>query len=243
MPPGVRRPAHLSHGPEGPVFPRFILATMSGHTKTLSLDAGWQTQLRSAVSPLDDGVARLRVMGYGPDEVEGARPELTAAVLVPILDESEPRVLLTRRADGLPHHAGQISFPGGRAEPHDESAVHTALREAYEEIGLPSSQVIPLGFLDRFDIISNYRILPVVGLVKMPVDWIIDAREVAEIFAVPLSVAAHRDNYERREYRRGSRRYVGYSLEWQGHSIWGATASMLLNLGDRIVGHSKSEIA
>jgi 8-oxo-dGTP pyrophosphatase MutT (NUDIX family) len=200
-------------------------------------------QLRSAVSPLDDGVARLKVMGYGPDEVEGSRPGRTAAVLVPVLDETEPRVLLTRRADGLPNHAGQICFPGGRAEPHDDSAVHTALREAYEEIGLPSAQVTPLGFLDRFDIISNYRILPVVGLVEMPVNWILDAREVAEIFAVPLSVAAHRDNYQRREYRRGGRRMIGYSLEWQGHSIWGATAAMLMNLGDRINGYSKSEIA
>lgn len=185
----------------------------------------------------------LKVMGHGPGGDDGVRPDRTAAVLVPVLDEDEPRVLLTRRSVHLPQHAGQISFPGGRAEPGDASAVHTALREAWEEIGLPTSQVTPLGFLDRFDIISDYRVLPVVGLVSMPVEWRVDEREVSEIFAVPLSIAANRDNYQRREYRRYGLRYVGYAMDWEGHTIWGATAAMLLNLGDRLVHHRDVEIA
>ena len=204
---------------------------------SFSFGSSWQEQLRAAVTPLVHGVAPLKVMGYGPDGERGARPNRTAAVLVPVLDEREPRVLLTRRADGLPQHAGQVSFPGGRAEPADESAVHTALREAFEEIGLPESNVTPVGFLDRFDIISNYRILPVVGLVKTPDQWLLDEREVAEVFSVPLSVAANRDEYQRREYRRGDTRYVGHFMEWKGHTVWGATAAMLLNLGDRLMHH------
>lgn len=210
---------------------------------TFSLHLDWQPRLRAAVSPLGDGVAQLKVMGRGPTGDANLRPDRTAAVLVPVLDESEPSVVLTRRADHLPHHAGQISFPGGRAEPADASAVHTALREAWEEIGLPHTQVTPLGFLDRFDIPSDYRVLPVVGLVSMPVEWRIDQREVAEIFTVPLTIATNRDHYERREYRRNGMRYIGYAMEWQGHTIWGATAAMLLNLGDRLLQPQVSEIA
>jgi 8-oxo-dGTP pyrophosphatase MutT (NUDIX family) len=194
----------------------------------------WQLRLRAAVSPLGDGVGQLKVMGHGPLGGNGMRPDRTAAVLVPVLDEEQPLVVLTRRADDLPHHAGQVSFPGGRAEPQDASAVHTALREAHEEIGLPHTHVTPLGFLDRFDIISDYRVLPVVGLVRTPVRWMLDQREVAEILTVPLEIAINRDHYQRREYRSGDLRYVGYSMDWQGHTIWGATAAMLLNLGDRL---------
>ena len=98
-------------------------------------------------------------------------------------------------------------------------------------------------FLDRFDIPSDYRVLPVVGLVSTPVEWRIDQREVAEIFSVPLSIATNRDHYQRREYRRGQLRYIGYSMEWEGHTIWGATAAMLLNLGDRLLQPQVSEIA
>ena len=203
----------------------------------------WQLRLRAAVSPLGDGVGQLKVMGHGPHGENGIRPDRTAAVLVPILDLSQPQVLLTRRSDDLPHHAGQVSFPGGRAEPEDASAVHTALREAFEEIGLPQSHVTPLGFLDRFDIISDYRVLPVVGLIRAPAKWLLDEREVAEILTVPLEIATGRENYQRREYRRGGLRYIGYSMEWKGHTIWGATAAMLLNLGDRMMHFRETGIA
>jgi 8-oxo-dGTP pyrophosphatase MutT (NUDIX family) len=121
--------------------------------------------------------------------------------------------------------------------------VHTALREAHEEIGLPHTHVTPLGFLDRFDIISDYRVLPVVGLVRTPVEWLLDEREVAEILTLPLDIATDRDNYQRREYRRDGVRYVGYTMEWQGHTIWGATAAMLLNLGDRMLHFQETGIA
>ena len=116
-------------------------------------------------------------------------PGKTAAVLVALLDLPEPEVVLTRRAEHLPQHPGQVSFPGGAAEAGDSSAVQTALREAHEEIGLPAEVTTPIGFLDRMDTISDYRVLPVVALVKPPVRWIPDEREVAEVFT---SSALHR---------------------------------------------------
>jgi 8-oxo-dGTP pyrophosphatase MutT (NUDIX family) len=203
----------------------------------------WKRHLLAAVSPLTDGVGPLRVDGLGPLERPGQRPRHTAAVLVPILDENEPAILLTRRADHLDQHAGQVSFPGGRAERGDASAVHTALREAHEEIGLPPEAVTPVGFLDRFDIISDYRVLPVVGLVRMPVDWRLDEREVAEVFAVPCSVALDPGRYQREVFRRGGATHVVYSMDWQGRRIWGATAAMLMNLAGRLEHRARSESA
>jgi 8-oxo-dGTP pyrophosphatase MutT (NUDIX family) len=203
----------------------------------------WKRHLHEAVSPLTDGVGPLRVNGLGPLERPGERPRHTAAVLVPVLDESEPLILLTRRADHLDQHAGQVSFPGGRAERGDVSAVQTALREAQEEIGLPPEAVTPFGFLDRFDIISDYRVLPVVGVVRMPVDWQLDECEVAEVFAVPCSIALDPGRYQKQVFRRGQARHAVYSMDWQGRRIWGATAAMLMNLAGRLEHRLRSESA
>ncbi len=119
-------------------------------------------------------------------------------------------------------------------EQTDRSAVFTALREAEEEIGLHASEVSPLGFLDRLDTISDYRVLPVVGLVKSSFTWNLDSREVAEVFTVPLEVAVDRERYSHEKVLRGKQHVVISSLEWQDHRIWGVTAAILLNLGNRM---------
>jgi 8-oxo-dGTP pyrophosphatase MutT (NUDIX family) len=118
----------------------------------------WRRRLIAAVSSLESGVRGLSVNGYRPPDSEDYRPSKTAAVLVPFLDLPEPELVLTRRADHLPQHPGQVSFPGGAAEDDDGSAVQTALREAQEDIGLPPEAARPIGFLDRMDTISDYRV-------------------------------------------------------------------------------------
>ncbi len=194
----------------------------------------WREVLHDAVSPLESGVRGLQVGGYRPAGDGLLRPRRTAAVLVPILDMAEPEMVFTRRAEHLPQHPGQVSFPGGAAEQQDGSAVQTALREAYEEIGLPPEATKPIGFLDRMDTISDYRVLPVVALVKPPVHWVLDSREVAEVFSVPLSVVLDKDLYERHQIDRdGSERTI-WSLSWNDYNIWGVTASILMNLILRI---------
>jgi 8-oxo-dGTP pyrophosphatase MutT (NUDIX family) len=130
----------------------------------------------------------------------------------------------------LPQHAGQVSFPGGAAEDDDRSAVQTALREAHEEIGLPPELARPIGFLDRMDTISDYRVLPVVALVAPSVVWLPDKREVAEVFTVPASIALDRARFEEQHVEHDGRSYTIWSLPWKDYNIWGATAAMLMNL-------------
>ena len=91
----------------------------------------WRELLLDAVSPLEAGVRHLQITGYRPPGKTEFRPNRTAAVLVPLLDLPDPEVVFTRRADHLPQHPGQVSFPGGAAEENDTSAVQTAMREAH----------------------------------------------------------------------------------------------------------------
>jgi 8-oxo-dGTP pyrophosphatase MutT (NUDIX family) len=203
----------------------------------------WRTRLLDAVSPLESGVGVLRVHGYRPPNVDGYRPRKTAAVLVPFLDLPEPELVLTRRADHLPQHPGQVSFPGGAAEDDDRSAVQTALREAWEEIGLPPDLVRPIGFLDRMDTISDYRVLPVVAMVSPAVTWRPDAREVAEVFTVPASIILDRSRFEAQRVARDGQDYTIWSLRWNQHLVWGATAAMLMNLIMRMEQFGDSEHA
>jgi 8-oxo-dGTP pyrophosphatase MutT (NUDIX family) len=198
-------------------------------------------RLRSAVSPLDLGASALDVHGWRPPGREAHRPRRTAAVLVGILPEPDPEVILTLRSQRLARHAGQVAFPGGRADEDDPSGVRTALREAEEEIGLAPAHVKPLGFLDRVDTISDYRVLPVVGLVDRAARLVADQVEVAEVFTVPLATVLDPDAYRpTRIHRRGVTRVV-YHLDWNldspaqsGRShVWGVTAAILRNLALR----------
>lgn len=193
----------------------------------------WREKMIAAVHPLQKGVTGLKVKGYQPAGVTNYRPSRTAAVLVPILDTETPSVVLTRRADHLQHHPGQVSFPGGSAEQNDPTGVFTALREAEEEIGLCPQQSKPLGFLDRFDTISDFRILPVVALVQEPGQWQFDPNEVAEIFTVPLARILDRSAYQSRQVRYEGVSHTIYSLDWEGRNIWGATAAILMNMLER----------
>jgi len=188
--------------------------------------------LLRAVSPFNEGVSPLKLSvlhNGGP-----ARPNRTAAVLVPVLDKPEPEILLTVRSEMLPQHPGQVSFPGGAVDRTDRSAVSTALREAEEEIGLDFSQVSPLGFLDRLDTNSDYRVLPVVGLIRSSFEWAPNEREVSKVFTIPLKLATNYQQYSHREIEYEGKNVVVSSLDWQGNRIWGITAAILLNFGRRM---------
>ena len=159
-------------------------------------------------------------------------PLKPAAVLVPIVEHADAlTVLLTKRTDHLADHAGQISFPGGRIEPEDADPEQAALREAREEVGLPSDRVELIGRLDIYRTRTGFEVVPVVGLVRPPLDDLKpDPYEVAEVFEVPLSFILDPVNHElhSRELRGAKRTF--YVLPYQGRHIWGATAGMLVNL-------------
>jgi 8-oxo-dGTP pyrophosphatase MutT (NUDIX family) len=169
---------------------------------------------------------------YGDDGTGRDEAAITAAsVLVPIVPRAAGlTVLFTQRTVHLKAHAGQISFPGGRAEPGDASPEFTALREAQEEIGLPPERVEVLARLPDYLTRTGYRISPVVGLLAPPLDLVPDPREVDEIFEVPLAFLLDPRNH-RRQTREYQGRLVGfYEMPYGGRYIWGATAGMLVNL-------------
>ncbi|NMG63683.1 CoA pyrophosphatase [Azoarcus indigens] len=163
---------------------------------------------------------------FVPDQL---RP---AAVLLPIVDRAEAglNVLLTRRADHLHHHPGQISFPGGRREAEDGSPTITALRETEEEIGLPRSRVEVLGELPDYHTGTGFCITPIVGVIKPPFDLVPDSFEVAEVFEVPLEFLLNPMNHQRHSMTREGRVRNYYAMPYGSYYIWGATAGIILSL-------------
>jgi len=156
-----------------------------------------------------------------------------AAVLVPLVERPEGvTVLFTRRTDHLSSHAGQISFPGGRAEEGDSSPIETALRETEEEIGLGRRHIEIIGVLPDYTTVSAYRVTPIVALVQPPFELRPDPGEVAEAFEVPLAFLMDGLNHQRRvvELPQGAGRRAFYTMPYEQYFIWGATAAMLRNL-------------
>jgi len=169
-----------------------------------------------------------------PEDLRQRFPELRrAAVLIPIVRRAEGlTVLLTQRTEHLTNHAGQVSFPGGRAEELDSSPIETALRETEEEIGLFRRHVEIIGVLPDHVTASAYIVTPVVGLVAPPFDLMAESNEVADIFEVPLRFLMDGMNHQRMSFElpHGAGRRSFYAMPYERFFIWGATAGMLRNL-------------
>ncbi len=165
-----------------------------------------------------------------------ARRELTAdlvaaAVLIPIIyREDRLSVLLTERSPDLKHHAGQVSFPGGRMDPQDADVRATALRETQEEVGIDPGDIEIVGYLDPNPTVTGYAVTPVVGLVELRRKLVLDPVEVKSAFEVPLPFLLDEDNQEATQ-----REFAGVTVpiaefNYGEYRIWGATASMLIEL-------------
>lgn len=159
-----------------------------------------------------------------------------AAVLLAITDEPEPQLILTRRADHLKSHRGEVALPGGKIDPEDTSFIQTALRESQEEIGLDPAAVEVLGHLDPMVTRFGVKVTPVVGLVPPEVALQPNPDEIDSLFRVPLAF------FLRDERLRTDRGTVnGHSVAvpcwgWQGYEIWGVTAIILVNFMHRVLG-------
>lgn len=164
-----------------------------------------------------------------------ALPSRRAAVLAPLQrrDNDWHLLLIRRAAREGDHHSGQVAFPGGRVEPDDPSIAAAALREAEEEIGLPPTNVEVLGHLPDYTTITNYLVTPVAGIVNTPFKPVLQTTEVSRLFSVPLNWLSNPDNHHRRVWH-PTRPKVIYFEDWQGETLWGATAAMTLHLLEAI---------
>lgn len=157
-----------------------------------------------------------------------------AAVLIPIVQRAVPTVLLTERTAHLSTHSGQVAFPGGRTDPEDANATATALREAYEEVGLEAGAAQVLGELPVYLTGSSFIVSPVVALVHP--DFVLrpNPYEVARVFEVPLAFLLDPAHHRRHLFEYAGQRREWYSMPYRDadgyeHFIWGATAGMLRN--------------
>jgi 8-oxo-dGTP pyrophosphatase MutT (NUDIX family) len=167
------------------------------------------------------------------------REPARASVLIGMVQRDELTVLLTQRTDHLHDHAGQVAFPGGRAEPEDADAAATALREANEEIGLTASFVDLLGTMPDYTTGTGFIVTPVVALVRPGFSVLADPFEVADVFEVPLAFLMNPAHHRRHAVDIGGTHREFFSMPWDGvdaagqprrYFIWGATAAMLRNL-------------
>jgi 8-oxo-dGTP pyrophosphatase MutT (NUDIX family) len=174
---------------------------------------------------------RERLATHRPREIEDPAQKL-AGVLVPLYEEGgELLMLLTKRTDHVATHKGQISFPGGAVEPQDRDALHAALRETWEEVGIPPADVDLLGRLDDVcTVVSGFVVRPFVGHVSHPHELRIAPEEIGEVVRVPLSFFSDDRNLRQGWRERGGERQVIHFYEYGSHVIWGATARIVHGL-------------
>jgi 8-oxo-dGTP pyrophosphatase MutT (NUDIX family) len=165
---------------------------------------------------------------------------VSAAVLVPMVSiEKAWHLLFIRRADNEnDHHSGQVAFPGGHHDNDDSSLENTALREAWEEVGLRPEDVHILGQLQDHVSTTHFRIRPIVGIVPWPYSLNIDKKEVSRCFTIPLdwlAIPAHREIRHWRSFENRSLIPVIYFREYDGETLWGATARITVDLIDTLM--------
>ena len=168
------------------------------------------------------------VQAHEPEVVSDQRRE--SAVVVPVIERDVPHLLLTKRAEDLSNHPGQMSFPGGRREPHDEDPWETAIREAHEEVCLPREEISLVGRLDDIRTVTGFSVRPFVALAPDH-EYVPCEDEVAEIAVLSVPELIDLDNYhgEYREHPYHGRIRLHYFYV-DGYTVWGATARMLVQL-------------
>ncbi len=195
------------------------------HGSEVATSANWSFLQRYTVSPEFTSQAakalRRSDAGYPPASGNDAQ----AAVLVPLFfKRGVPHLLLTKRAAHLRRHRGEIAFPGGRRDPQDLSPAATALREAYEEIGLPAEEVLVIGLLESFETNTGFRITPVIGVIPYPIEFRLDHQETERLIEVPLPVIARAEAREVRQFIINNHpRSVYFFHHADDDPIWGAS--------------------
>jgi 8-oxo-dGTP pyrophosphatase MutT (NUDIX family) len=158
-------------------------------------------------------------------QFQGRTPR-AAAVLLPLTWFADDwQIVFTRRTDIVEHHKGQVSFPGGAADPGDLNPEDTALREAEEEIGLHRRDVRILGQLGQMTTVTNFIVTPIVGVFQWPYAFTVHTIEVERVFTLPLKWLADRQNWQEFVRKETDRAVITY-FPYDGELLWGATARM-----------------
>ncbi len=183
----------------------------------------------SLAATVTDHVPHSGDVDGGPDT-----PTSAAAVLIAMTDRPEPGIILTQRPATMRRHAGQVAFPGGRVDPHDDGAIDAALREAEEEVELPRDQVEVVDTLAPYLTITGFSITPVVGIIPPDIALKPHHREVDAVFEVPIAYLFDPDRRTERRMMIEGRARVYSEIMWNDRRIWGATAAILQNLAARL---------
>ena len=182
---------------------------------------------------IDQGeiIAKLRAaLANNSHTVSGEiAPRVLAAVLVPFCyADGEWHLLFTKRTNGVAKHQGEISFPGGAAEDGDLDLIETAVREACEEIGICRESIDVIGVMDPITTVSNYCVLPVVGVVQWPIELKPNPSEVEDVILIPVSWLKNGKNWriEPFYYAPGKSKPVIHYEDYKGEHLWGITAGL-----------------
>jgi len=186
---------------------------------------------------------RERVTAYRPRQIDAeGRPR--AAVLLLLYDkDGQQHLLFTRRTDLVEHHKGQISFPGGAADPGDRDLRETAFRETYEELGIAPEDVDIFGPLDDWITVSNFVVTPFAGAITRPAPYPFHQNhfEVAELLEVPILHLQNDSNVVSEWRRINGQDILTYTYRWGDHLIWGVTARMLKHFLDLLAPEAAPE--
>lgn len=171
---------------------------------------------------------------YQPEARPAGLPSRHAAVLVPVIARPQPTLLLTRRADSLRKHAGQVAFPGGMMDSSDKSLIFTALREAHEEVAIDPQQVRVIGTLPAVTSSTGFQVTPVVGILPETVHYHPSEDEVAAVFEMPLQEALRLGRYTPLDIHRRGRHHRVWLSWYQHYFVWGMTAGIIRQLSLQI---------
>lgn len=203
---------------------------MLNHLKIDKLVDYLSQHSQDEISQMLQNVAATLPLQFAPRQATA----ISAAVLIPVINHQDnPSILLTQRTSHLRHHAGQISFPGGRIDAQDKDAMACALRETQEEIGLSQEEIQIIGNLGVWPSYSGYSVTPLVGLITPPFKITLSQEEVEEVFEIPLSQALDLSNYEKIS-RNTPIAHQYYQMMYQNRKIWGFTAGILVLLGSSL---------
>lgn len=184
------------------------------------------------VHPEEDGDHRFNP---GHPRLERSEPLRDAAVLIPVVDRgAQATVLLTKRAETLRSHTGQVAFPGGRIDSGDRSAEFAALRETDEEIGLGREFIEVIGRMPDYVSGSGYRIAPVLSIVRPGFSLTLNSDEVDAAFEVPLAFLMDPANHHRDSRFWNDLEWFFYEMPYDGQRIWGVTAGIIRTLYERL---------